>query len=190
MDNIAPATPSSRIFTVNGNQILLSWDPNQESDLAYYSIYSGSDQTNMNLISYTIETSTQLDYTTSWIYGITATDHHGNESEMGIFSETLDIDDLAAFPVEYKLFQNYPNPFNPMTTIRYDLQDNGLVNVAIYNMKGLAVKTLVNDQQTAGYKSVQWNATDNLGQPVSAGLYLYTIQAGQFKQTKKMILLK
>jgi len=77
-----------------------------------------------------------------------------------------------------------------MTTIRYDLQDNGLVNIAIFDMKGSAVKTLINDQQTAGYKSIQWNATDNLGQPVSAGLYLYTIQAGKFRQTKKMVLLK
>jgi hypothetical protein len=190
MDNIAPATPSSRVFVVNGDQISLSWEPNQESDLAYYSIFGGVDQSNLDLITYTIETSIQLDFNTSWIYGIMATDHHGNESEMGIFSETVNVDDLAMFPVEYKLFQNYPNPFNPTTTIRYDLQDNGLVNIAIFDMKGSAVKTLINDQQTAGYKSIQWNATDNLGQPVSAGLYLYTIQAGEFRQTKKMVLLK
>jgi hypothetical protein len=190
MDNIAPATPSSRVFVVNGDQISLSWDPNQESDLAYYSIFGGVDQSNLDLITYTIETSIQLDFNTSWIYGIMATDHHGNESEMGIFSETVNVDDLAMFPAKYKLFQNYPNPFNPITTIRYDLQDNGLVNIAIFDMKGSAVKTLINDQQTAGYKSIQWNATDNLGQPVSAGLYLYTIQAGDFRQTKKMVLLK
>jgi len=190
MDNIAPATPSSRVFVVNGEQISLSWDPNQETDLAYYSIFGGVDQSSLNLITHTIETSIQLDFDASWIYGITATDHHGNESGMGIFSETLDIDDLAMFPAKYKLFQNYPNPFNPTTTIRYALQDDGLVNIAIYDMKGLVVKTLINDQQTAGYKSVKWNATNNSGQPVSAGLYLYTIQAGEFRQTKKMVLLK
>jgi hypothetical protein len=92
-------------------------------------------------------------------------------------------------PEFISISQNYPNPFNPTTTIRYDLQDNGLVNIAIFDMKGSAVKTLINDQQTAGYKSIQWNATDNLGQPVSAGLYLYTIQAGEFRQTKKIVLL-
>ena len=57
-------------------------------------------------------------------------------------------------------------------------------------MLGNVVNNLVNTKQSSGYKSVQWNATDNLGQPVSAGVYLYTIEAGEFRQTKKMILLK
>ena len=57
-------------------------------------------------------------------------------------------------------------------------------------MMGRKIKTLVNDSQTAGYKSIQWNATNDRNEPVSAGLYLYTIQAGEFRQTKKMILLK
>ena len=57
-------------------------------------------------------------------------------------------------------------------------------------MMGRVVKTIVNDQQMAGYRSIQWNATNNNGSPVSAGMYLYMIQAGEFRQTKKMILLK
>jgi len=57
-------------------------------------------------------------------------------------------------------------------------------------MMGRQVKTLINNTQTAGYKSTQWNATNDAGQPVSAGLYIYTIQAGDFRQTKKMVLLK
>ena len=57
-------------------------------------------------------------------------------------------------------------------------------------MMGRIVKTLVNSSQMAGYRTIKWNATNNAGQPVSAGLYLYTIQAGQFRQTKKMVLLK
>ena len=52
------------------------------------------------------------------------------------------------------------------------------------------VKTLINSSQTAGYKEVQWNATNDLGQPVSAGMYIYTIQTGEFRQTRKMVLLK
>ena len=55
---------------------------------------------------------------------------------------------------------------------------------------GHAVKTLVNKTMTSGFKSIRWDATNNLGQPVSAGVYLYTIEAGEFRQTKKMILLK
>jgi len=65
-----------------------------------------------------------------------------------------------------------------------------MVNVTIYDMMGRQVSRLVSSRQTAGYKSLQWNATNNSGQPISAGLYIYTIQAGEFNQTKKMILLK
>lgn len=85
---------------------------------------------------------------------------------------------------------NYPNPFNPITTLEYDLPEDAVVNITIYDMMGRVVNTLVNGSQTAGYKSIQWDATNNLGDPVSAGLYIYTIQVGEFRQTKKMVLLK
>jgi flagellar hook assembly protein FlgD len=93
-------------------------------------------------------------------------------------------------PNNYSLHQNYPNPFNPVTTLHYDLPEDALVNITIYDMMGRQVKTLVNGSQTAGYKTVQWDATNDKNRPVSAGLYLYTIQTGEFKQTKKMVLLK
>jgi hypothetical protein len=93
-------------------------------------------------------------------------------------------------PIKYSLSQNHPNPFNPITSLRYDLPNDGLVNITIYDMMGRIVKTLVNGSQTAGHKSIQWNATDDRNEPVSAGLYLYTIQAGEFRQTRKMVLLK
>ena len=93
-------------------------------------------------------------------------------------------------PVKFHLKTAYPNPFNPITSLRYDLPNDGLVNITIYDMMGRIVKTLVNGSQTAGYKSIQWNATNDRNEPVSAGLYLYTIQTGEFRQTKKMVLLK
>ena len=93
-------------------------------------------------------------------------------------------------PTEYALFHNYPNPFNPITTLRYYLPEDMKVKITTYDTMGRVVKTLINSSQTAGYKSIQWNATNNAGQPVSAGIYLYMIQAGEFRQTKKMVLLK
>jgi len=105
-----------------------------------------------------------------------------NCGQVSIIDETL--------PITYNLYNAYPNPFNPITTLRYDLPDDAMVNVTIYDMMGRIVKNLVSSQQNAGYKSIQWDATNNIGQPVSAGLYLYTIQAGEFRQTKKMVLLK
>jgi hypothetical protein len=99
-------------------------------------------------------------------------------------------DDYGKPPTKYSLNNNYPNPFNPLTTISYDLPEDGFVNVSIYNVMGIHVKDLVNSQQNAGFKSIQWDATNNRGQPVSAGVYLYQIQAGDFVQTKKMVLIK
>ena len=95
-----------------------------------------------------------------------------------------------AIPEQFSLHQNYPNPFNPVTTIRYDLPENGHINITIYDMLGREVKTLVNQTQDAGYRSVIWDATNDYGKPVSAGIYLYQIQAGEYMQTKKMVLLK
>ena len=92
----------------------------------------------------------------------------------------------ASFPILY----NYPNPFNPVTHLRYNLPEDALVNITIYDMMGRQVSTLVSSQQTAGFKSVVWNADNDKGTSVSAGLYLYTIEAGQYRQTKKMVLLK
>jgi len=99
-------------------------------------------------------------------------------------------DDGFVLPDEYALHQNYPNPFNPVTTLRYNLPENRLVNIIIYDMLGRRVKTLINQNQDAGHKSVTWDATNDFGKPVSAGIYLYQIQAGEYISTKKMVLLK
>ena len=93
-------------------------------------------------------------------------------------------------PSNFKLFSAYPNPFNPVTTLKYNLPNDDLVNITIYDMIGNVVNQLVNEVQNSGHKSVQWNATNNQGEQVSAGVYLYNIKAGDFVDTKKMILLK
>ena len=93
-------------------------------------------------------------------------------------------------PITYNLYNAYPNPFNPVTTLHYDLREDSFVDVSVYDMLGNVVNNLVNTNQSSGYKSIQWDATNNQGQPVSAGVYLYKIQAGDFVDTKKMILLK
>ena len=104
--------------------------------------------------------------------------------------QQLDISNAINNPEQFRLNQNYPNPFNPTTSLAYDLPEDAMVNITIYDMMGRIVNNLVSSQQNAGYKSIQWNATNNQGQPVSAGLYLYSIEAGEFRQTKKMVLLK
>jgi hypothetical protein len=93
-------------------------------------------------------------------------------------------------PQTFSLHQNYPNPFNPITSLRYDLPEQAQVTLTIYDLMGREITQLVNTTQEAGFKSVLWNATDIHGKPVSAGIYLYQIRAGEFVQTKKMVLLK
>ena len=97
---------------------------------------------------------------------------------------------IAILVSSFLLHQNYPNPFNPITTLRYELHEAAYVDVTVYDILGNVVNNLVNANESSGYKSIQWNATNNQGEPVSAGVYLYKIQAGDFVDTKKMILLK
>ena len=96
----------------------------------------------------------------------------------------------ALTPNQFKVFNAYPNPFNPVTTLRYQLPEANMVTVTIYDMAGKEVKTLIHQQQTAGLHGIQWNGTNNLGNMVSAGIYLYQVQSGVYNQTNKMILLK
>ncbi len=95
-----------------------------------------------------------------------------------------------AKPLECKLSQNYPNPFNSSTTIRYELPIPSRVNLKIYNSCGQEVKTLIDEIQTDGSKTVRWDSMDNKGQPVGSGLYLYTIDANNSFQTNKLLLLR
>ena len=104
-------------------------------------------------------------------------------------SFTLSIDE-DLIPEIFALRQNYPNPFNPITSLGYDLPEQAQVTLTVYNLMGREITQLVNTTQDAGYRSVQWNATDMYGKSVSAGVYLYQIRAGEFVQTKKMVLLK
>ena len=93
-------------------------------------------------------------------------------------SELRNEEDLF-IPTAYKLYQNYPNPFNPITTVRYELPEDSFVDVTVYDMLGNVVNNLVNTNQSSGYKSIQWDATNNLGELVSAGVYLYNEDSGR-----------
>jgi hypothetical protein len=115
-------------------------------------------------------------------------------SEIDVIScdegESLRVPNINVPANNFTLKDNYPNPFNPLTTISYELLTDGIVNIVIYDLIGKKIKTLVSGFQTAGSKNVNWNATNNQGQPVSAGVFFYSMEAGQLRKTKKMILLK
>lgn len=93
-------------------------------------------------------------------------------------------------PETFALLPNYPNPFNPATTIRYGLPEASQVFLVVYDLRGREVRILVNGIQERGYNSVIWDGTDDAGRPVSTGVYLYQMRAGDFIRTRKMALLK
>ena len=95
-----------------------------------------------------------------------------------------------AVPTSFVLYPNFPNPFNPVTTIRYDLPIRAKVELTIFDLMGRKVFTFMNRTEDAGFRSVQWAGTDELGRSVSAGVYLFHLQAGEYSQTRKMLLLK
>jgi len=103
---------------------------------------------------------------------------------------TFTLERKTVMPIAFTLHQNYPNPFNPITNLRYDLPEQAQVTLTVFDLMGRQITQLVNTTQDVGYKSVQWNATNSFGKPVSAGVYLYQIRAGEFIQTKKMVVLK
>ncbi len=112
-----------------------------------------------------------------------------------------------SLPQWLELYQNYPNPFNPVTVIRYSLPvvrqgqsgeggsraqttSTSSVSLKVYNILGQVVRTLVDEPQTPGYYQVRWDGRDNAGRELASGIYIYRIQAGDFVQTRRMILLK
>jgi len=134
----------------------------------------------------------QLEYDIEYFYRVAYF-----ADELSEYSDTLSIvleqlynDSDVQSPSSFKLYSNYPNPFNPNTEIRYSIPEDTFVSITIYDVQGKSVKSLVNQNQDAGSRQTNWNAKDEQGISVPAGMYFYTIRAGDFTQTKKMVLLK
>ena len=111
----------------------------------------------------------------------------GTESE-GIYLADLNstgVDDMNNLPLVFSINQNYPNPFNPTTNIRYSIPNSENVQIKIYDLLGRELQTLVNEFKQAGTYELEFDATD-----ISSGVYFYRIQAGDYVDTKKMVLLR
>jgi hypothetical protein len=116
-----------------------------------------------------------------------------NQSSLGFWSiyqsdVLTSVEDEETMPVEYKLYQNYPNPFNPSTIIQYAVGSRQFVQLKVYDILGNEVATLVNEEKEPGYYEVDFNVGQTIS--LSSGVYLYRLQAGDFVETKKMILLR
>jgi hypothetical protein len=107
-----------------------------------------------------------------------------------ITTDVVEDADEADLTINFNLSQNYPNPFNPETVIEYIISKNCQVEISIYNLVGQKVRTLLCEYQNAGEKKSTWDGRDNQGNELGSGIYFYRLQAGDFCQTKKMVLLR
>jgi hypothetical protein len=122
------------------------------------------------------------EYTTQLLNGKTMANNNNSQVEN---DELYKVETSVDVPQQYELGQNYPNPFNPSTTIRYNLPQNSMVTLKVYDILGKEVATLVNEMKSAGSYEINFNALH-----LASGTYIYRIQADGFTQTKKMMLMK
>ncbi|MGC9363690.1 MAG: lamin tail domain-containing protein [Fidelibacterota bacterium] len=158
-------------------------------------LYNLLESGNMSVILYLNPTNPLVEGTNYTVTVTGVTDVSGNAIEdmntaTFVGPAVVGINGEDALPKVFALHKNYPNPFNPVTTINYDLPKDANVRIVIYDVMGREVRTLVNRHQKAGYRTLQWNALDNRGLPVSSGFYFYVMDAGNFHKTEKMLLLK
>ncbi len=109
----------------------------------------------------------------------------GDDKSKSLFKQLEKELKVEKTPIEYSLSANFPNPFNPSTTINYQIPNDEFVTVKVYDALGREVKTLINEFQTIGFYSATFDASK-----LSSGIYFYTIKAGRFTSTKKMLLMK
>lgn len=135
----------------------------------------------------------QTGYQDSGIYtlGFTVTDIVNQTDTLIVQLDVINVSSVQIPLLPYSLHQNVPNPFNPSTMIKYDLNKPSPVKLTVYDIAGRVVNTLINgEHQSAGRHQIQWRGLDAKGRQVTSGAYFYVIEAGQFRQSKRMLLLK
>ena len=178
--------------------LVLTWDPNTESDLSNYTVYRGISEGFVpgpgNLVASHFDTTT-FDGGWTWdggfYYKVAAVDVHGNESGYALLRPSdITGDEPVTPPVADFLDQNFPNPFNPNTTIKFGLKERSPVSLKIYNASGRLVRILVEEVRDAARYEEVWDGRDNTGRTVASGIYFYRLVAGDFVQARKMVLLR
>ena len=196
VDNLAPAVPEGfaiAYYTGSGNQ--LAWDPCPDPDFQYFNIYRSSDPNFVPSPSDLVHSATGTGWTDpdydggNIYYKVTALDFAGNESDPAE-PETVTAVNEPVSPKTFALYPNVPNPFNPRTTIRFELKHATHATLQVFDAAGRLVNTLVNEERNSGIHEVIWQGKDSSGNQVATGVYLYRLRAGDFVETKRMVLLK
>ncbi len=190
IDTPVPVELIDLFATSSSNSVTINWKTITETNNSGFEIQRKTELSDWSKITFIpgFGTSTEIHLYTyndnnlkngRYFYRLKQVDQNGSV----YYSESLDIDVNVA--EEYYLEQNYPNPFNPSTKISFHIAEPGFVSLKIFDVLGNEIKTLVNEQKSAGEHEVDFNSTD-----LTSGIYLYKIETGNFVATKKMILLK
>lgn len=189
------------------NQVLLTWITQSESNVFGYHIFRNTQNsldTSIRISSNIIPahntsteniysfTDSQIEYDTEYYYWLQAIDLNGENEYHGpihVLSGPI-IETPNIIPIITSLKSAYPNPFNPDTNIQFQLAESNHVRIDIFNNKGQIIKQLYNTYTEAGNHSVLWDGKDSYGNICSSGVYFYRMQAGEFVQSKKMMLIK
>lgn len=194
--NALPVELASFTAEVNGNRILLKWSTSTETNNKGFEIERQLNDAEWKTIGFVKGTGTSTE-TREYFYSDNAyvkainlkyrlkqIDFNGNYE----YSDEINVELKNDF--KFSLAQNYPNPFNPVTKIKYSIgtasqTGNVPVSIKVFDILGNEIATLVNEQKEPGFYEIQWDASE-----LSSGIYFYTLKAGNFTSTKKLILMK
>jgi len=201
-DYSLPVELTSFTATAGDSKIALNWSTESEIDNLGFNIYRTTNENgkfsmlNDELIPGAGNSSQKHEYkyvdknvtngVTYW-YKLEDVDFSGNTKFHGTVSGTPM---KKALPLAFRLYPNYPNPFNPVTTISYDLLEAGYVKLAVYDLRGEKVVTLIKGNQAAGSYKINWDGTNQHGELVTSGLYFLRIASGKYLRTHKMVFIR
>ena len=185
-----PVEFTSFTASAKGKEVTLNWSTATELNNQGFEVqrkFGGNDFVTIGLVKGNGTTTSPNNYTYvdklvdagKYFYRLKQIDYGGKYE----YSQEVEVN-WSPFTT-YKLEQNYPNPFNPTTTIGFGIPEKGNVRISVLNILGEEIKVLLNEEKEAGYHSTEFNASD-----LPSGVYFYKLQAGNFVETKKMILLR
>tara|TARA_B100000315_G_C14485137_1_gene544816 strand:- start:138 stop:1175 length:1038 start_codon:yes stop_codon:yes gene_type:complete len=165
--------------------------PALESYRLFMMVHGQSDENLLTTVSFRI-----YDHDMEYVYeAVEMTPYDENElvgavDDPFVLTRNIQRGDKGYIPEEFALDQNYPNPFNPLTHIGFGLPEDSRVEIMIYDLSGRLIRSLLNDNLEAGYRTIMWDGRDDISRMASAGMYIAVMKANDFIDSRKMVLLK
>jgi len=198
VDNLAPAPPAGLLASGDHSLVTLTWDPSEEEDFDYYAVYRDIVEDfepgdPIGLTSDPTFDDTDPPGASDWWYKVTAFDFSGNESDPSEEAGIVTTGVSDALPSRFWLGPAVPTPFPARTEIQYWVpagQEACRVTLTVYDARGRVVRHLIEGDMPPGAHAVSWDAKDDGGAPVASGVYFYSMEAGDYANRRKMVLIR